>query len=425
MRRYYLEFQKDLAERPLPRNYRWYVLGLIVLTNMVVAAIPSMSMSVMSQEISLDLNLTVVQVGIVWGVAALPGIITSLLGGALGDQIGPKNVIIMGTFLSGLLGASRGLVGNFTSMTVVVLILGALIPFVSMNGFKTSGMWFPSKELGLANGLISMGMALGFLIGSLTSATFLSPLLGGWRNVFIFYGLFGALLSVLWVFTRPAPVDKVEENQEDIPQISMRQAIGHVIRSKNIWLLGLALLGVSGCIQAMLGYLPLYLRTIGWAPLQADGVLSSFHMISMIMVLPITFLADRTGARKLMILASSVLITGGIFLLGTGNAALVWPAALMAGVTRDGFMALLLTMTVETEDIGPLYAGTATGLVMSFGGLGTFLAPPIGNSLAEMTPNAPFLLWAALAGFGLVCLLFVKNTAPELKANAVELAVAD
>ena len=49
-------------------NYKWYVLILVILTNMFVVAIPLMAMSVMAQEISTSLRLDLVQVGIIWGI---------------------------------------------------------------------------------------------------------------------------------------------------------------------------------------------------------------------------------------------------------------------------------------------------------------------------------------------------------------------
>ena len=61
--------------------YRWYILTLSALTNALIVAAPGMALSVLFQEISADLELTLVQVGMVWGIAALPGIATGLLGG--------------------------------------------------------------------------------------------------------------------------------------------------------------------------------------------------------------------------------------------------------------------------------------------------------------------------------------------------------
>jgi hypothetical protein len=46
--------------------------------------------------------------------------------------------------------------------------------------------------------------------------------------------------------------------------------------------------------------------------------------------------------------------------------------------------------------VGVAYAGTATGLVMVFSGIGSLLAPPLGNSLADLTPGLPFILWASM-----------------------------
>jgi len=57
-------------------NYKWYILTLVVLTNMFVVAMPAMGMSVLAKEISQDLSLNLVQVGVVWGVGSLPAILT-------------------------------------------------------------------------------------------------------------------------------------------------------------------------------------------------------------------------------------------------------------------------------------------------------------------------------------------------------------
>ena len=43
-------------------SYRWYILTLVVLTNMLVVAMPAMGMSVLAKEISQDLGLNLVQV---------------------------------------------------------------------------------------------------------------------------------------------------------------------------------------------------------------------------------------------------------------------------------------------------------------------------------------------------------------------------
>ncbi len=407
-----------MAERNNP--YKWYILALVVLTNLFVIAIPAMGISVLSKEISDDLRLNLVQLGIIWGAGALPGIVTSVLGGMIGDRVGPKRVLIAGSLIGGMLGMARGWAFDFVSLTILMILVGAVIPVVMLNGFKSVGQWFPSHQLGLANGVISMGMALGFLIGSFFSATTLSPWLGGWRNVLIAYGMIGALISIPWFFTRTASADPHPTGSN----LSIWEPLKHVARLKNIWLLGFALFGISGAVQGTLGYLPLYLRGIGWQPLYADGALSAFHTVSMIFVLPFALWSDRLGSRKRLLLMANLLIATGLGLLSFASGGLIWAAVVCAGLMRDTFMAIFTTMVIETRKVGSAYAGTATGFTMALGSLNNFIAPPIGNSLASLWPGAPFAFWSALCIFGFICLSFVEaGTHPKNNAMGEFIAV--
>jgi predicted MFS family arabinose efflux permease len=386
-------------------QYKWYVLVLVVLTNILVVAMPMMGMSVLADEISNSLNLSLVQIGIVWGAGSLLGIVTTLLGGAIGDKLGPKRILVTGSLLLGLVGAARGLAFDFLSLAALAMLYGAIFPFVTMNGIKTAGQLFPPRQLGLANGLISMGMALGFFLGALLSASVFSPLLGGWRNVLIAYGVIGVLMAIPWALTEFSPPPQHSSGE----QISIRSSIQHVARQRDIWLLGLTLFGMSGCFQGLLGYLPLYLRGQGWQPLLADGALSAFHLSSMLFVVPIAMWSDRLRSRKQLLLLASLLVALGAGLLSVAKGEWVWGAVLMAGFVRDAFMAIYLTMVVEVKGVGRQYAGTAVGFAMAISGIGTFLAPPLGNNLATWWPGAPFLFWSGLALLGMYCLAQVRE----------------
>jgi NNP family nitrate/nitrite transporter-like MFS transporter len=403
-------------------RYRWYILALAALTNTVTVAIPSMCLSVLFKEISNDLNLNLVQVGIVWGISSLPGVVTVLLGGIIADRFGPKRVLTVSCLLAGLAGALRGTASDFTTLVVAVFFLGFLTPAVSMNTLKTCGLWFSKKELGLASGVISMGMALGFMIGSLVSATILSPMLGGWRNVLILYGVIAMAFSIPWYFSRNRTHGH-NESVSTIRPLSVKETMSSAIRIRNVWLLGLAILGVGGCIQGTLGYLPLYLRGQGWTPANADGALATFHLISLICVVPIALLSDRIGSRKNILLAATGLIFFGVGLLSFVQGFSVWIAVLMAGMVRDGFMAVFMTMIIETEGVGPKLAGTATGLVMVFSGISNLIAPPWGNSMAAISPGAPFIFWACLTIFGFIGLFLAKERqvqAPKPSKNPID-----
>ncbi len=384
-------------------SYKWYILILAAMTNAVAVAMPTMGLSVLLPEISKDLNLTLVQAGLVWGIGALPAIITSLLGGAISDRIGPKRVLTVSCLLIGLAGAMRGFSFDFVSLAVMAFLFGTLTPVIIMNNVKTARLWFDDQELGLANGVVTMGMALGFLIGSMISATLLSPWLGGWRSVFIFYGAISAALAIPWYFTRQASgVASPALPGSTAP--SMLAGMLQVAKLKNIWLLGLAVMGVSGGNQGLLGYLPLHLRSLGWAEASADSALGAFHTVSMLCVLPIALWSDRLGSRKMILIGTALFTTVGIGLLAFIENSAVWGAVIIAGLVRDGFMAILLTMVIESRGVGLNFSSTATGFVMIFIGIGSLLAPPLGNGLAGIAAGAPFIFWSALSVFGILCI---------------------
>lgn len=381
-------------------GYKWYVLILAALTHTFTVAMPVMCLPVLFKEISEDLDLSLVRIGLIWGIGAMPSIVTSLAGGAIGDRFGTRRILSIVCLLAGIAGALRGISKNFITLGATVFLFGMLTPVVPMNVHKTCGTWFSKQQLGLANGVVSMGMALGFMTTSMVSATVLSPWLGGWRNVLFFYGAISIVVSILWHFTPPAP-DDVERSVGGTNPRSLRQTVFHVVRVRNVWLLGFALLGIGSCIQGMLGYLPLYLRGIGWPETGADGALATFHGMSMICVIPLALWSDKLGSRKRVLMAATLLIITGIGLLSIVDGKIVWVAVIMAGLVRDGFMAIFMTMIIETKGVKAAYAGTAIGLVISLLGLGNLISPPLGNSLAAMAPGLPFIFWAtlAIAGF--------------------------
>jgi predicted MFS family arabinose efflux permease len=394
-----------LQNKPSPK---WFLLILAALTSTFAIGAPAMSLAVLFNEITADLNLDLVQIGLLWSIGSLPAIFTSPLVGALDDRFGPKRILLIGTFLVATACAMRGLAINFISMLLIIILIGILLPLVSSSSFKICAQWFPPTQLGLANGILSMGLALGFLIGSLLSANVLSPWLGGWRNVMFFYGGIAALFCIPWFFAQNI-ADPVRAGAQNEPQITVRKALGYIGKLKNIWLLGIAILGTAGCMQGAAGYLSLYLRGAGWTPINADGALSLLSAMSLVFILPITFLSDRLRSRKGLLLGMVLLMVVGTALMALTGSPLVWLAVIVAGIVKEATTALLITMAIETDGVGPVYAGTASGIMMFFLFTGNLISPPLGNKLAALSPSLPFLFWAGMATLGLISLAFAKT----------------
>jgi NNP family nitrate/nitrite transporter-like MFS transporter len=389
-------------------GYRWYALALAALTFTFVVAIPTMCMPVLFNEIAEDLDLSLVQIGTVWGMVSLAGLFIVLVGGLLGDRFGIKRVLSIACILAGLAGALRGLAGDFTTLSATLFLFGLLTASIPTVVHKTCGVWFSGRHLGLANGIVAMGMAIGFTLGAMFSATVMSPWLGGWRNVLFLYGVISIIIGILWLVTYHDP-EQVESSAEQNSTIPLRQALSRVIRIREVWILGLIVMGQMGCVQGLLGYLSLYLQEIGWSGTSADGTVAAFNAASMVGVLPLVLLSNRLPSRKSVLLAATVLTAICVGLLSVTGGALIWSLVIIAGIVRDGFMAILTTTIIEIDKVGAAYAGTALGLVMTLTRLGGFASPPIGNSLADIEPSLPFVFWAALAAVALSGFYFLRQ----------------
>jgi len=392
--------------------YKWLVLGLAAFTFTFVVAIPQMSLPVLFDEISADLNLSLVQVGWIWGLGAAMGIVVGLIGGPLGDRFGPRRTLAVACLFMGIAGAARGLSNGFAMLAFTMLITGFAQWSIPMNVHKTCGVWFPKEQLGMANGAVSVGMALGFLAGSLLAATVFSPLFGGWRNVLFVYGAIAVLFGALWWFSQEKTGDESRQNN---PTITFGEAIGRVMHVRNVWILCIATAAVSGGVNGLLGFLPLYLRGLGWQPAVADSTLGSFHAASMLFAIPIALLSDRVGSRRGILMAAALLIGTGTGLLGFAGGVLISVAVLIAGIARDGFMAISMTAVIEEQGIGPRFAGSAIGLNISVMGIASLLAPPAGNWLEKFGSGLPFGFWAALVFSGFAAYFFLRQPATGIK----------
>jgi MFS family permease len=129
----------------------------------------------------------------------------------------------------------------------------------------------------------------------------------------------------------------------------------------------------------------------------------------MISVIPLALWSDKLGSRKKVLMVATLMIIIGVGLLSVVEGFMVWVAVILAGFVRDGFMAIFMTMVIETEGVGAAYAGTAIGLVMSFLGVGSLIAPPLGNSLAGIAVGFPFLFWMAMAVAGFLGIYLAKE----------------
>jgi MFS family permease len=401
-----------------PKN-RWLILALLTVIGSFVAAIPSSCMPPLFKEISEDLHLNLVDIGWVWGFSSLAGIFVSIPGGILSDRLNSRMFIGVSCILVGITGASRGLAGSYATLLLTVLLNGVVRLMLPVAITKTIGSWFRGKNLGLAQGIGAMGMGFGLMLGPLISATYMSPWLGGWRNVMYFYGAIAVAMGALWLIYGREPA-RVESSPGDPVRVSAMAALGKVLKNKYVWFLGLTLFFRISSLMSVTGYIPTYLKNIGWGEASADGVLAAFYAISTLLVVPLSLMSDRMGTRKPVLLVGLVVSTISVGLIPYASGAWVWVLMMSAGFLMDSFMAIFTALLLETEGVGAALSGTAIGVCFTIAQLGSSIFPPIGNRLASLGQEWPFIFWALLGAAALIPFFFVKETGKKVRFTEIK-----
>jgi MFS family permease len=414
-------FQQDtISDNSSTAKNNWSIPIFAVLITMLVSALPMAGLSVLFKEISQDLKLSVVQIGLIWGMLSFGSIFGTVLAGLLCDHYGTKRIVFLQCILGGISAVFVGISNGFFSLAVTIFLGGlfcmSLIPSLNLVVSQYSS---PQRQ-GLAQSFITFGGGSGLMLGSLISATLLSPWLGGWRHVYFLFGGVAIVLGLVWLFV----LRKHERGRvgNSFNVISLLQAYKHLLGLKSLWLIMLSMLAYQCSISGVTGFLPYYLEDSGWSVIAASGSLAALTAAVAVGSFPLALLSDRIGSRKTPIMVGLLAVIAGFGLLSVIHNWILWILVISAGFISAGCASLLTAMCIEDQEVGRDYSGTAVGLMLCLTGIGRTLTPPIGNSLAGISSTIawPFIFWAGLAAAGAIVLVFVKETGRRNESKRIQ-----
>jgi predicted MFS family arabinose efflux permease len=371
---------------------------------------------VLFKEIATDLNLSIFATGVIWGVDPLAGIFISIPGGLLVDRFGVKRTLTVVCFLAGLFCALRGLSVGFTSLAITTFLFGLMCAVTPTVVFKITVLWFDKKRQGLANALINVAGFAGAMVATQLSSTVLSPWLGGWRNVLFFFGAPAIVLGILWWTTGREP-NRRESSETTETKIPFRDTLSRVIHIKEVWILGFIMACYMGAHVGLTGYLPTFLREIGWTPLKADTTITLMNAATLIGMIPMVVFANRLKALKKLLFFSIIIFALSILYIPHVKSDLLILMLTITSFLRSGSIAILTTLTLQVKGVGVLLGGTAMGLTQVLTMAGGFAAPPLGTSLTGISLDTPFYLWASLLVVSLPLFLLMRPR-KEQRENA-------
>ncbi len=205
------------------------------------------------------------------------------------------------------------------------------------------------------------------------SANYFSPVLGGWRRVMFIYGIPCILLGLLWIFSGRDKSPSAIAGKSTVSK-PLLDALRHVIRIREVWIIALITTTYWGSSMGLTGYLPTYLKLIGWTPFLADSATTVMTGIASLGTIPVVLISDRLGARRGVLVVSTLMMAVTVFALPFCKGTMIWVLIIITGLTRTGVAALFNVMVIELKEVGSEYSGTAIGLTSTLGMVGAFLA---------------------------------------------------
>lgn len=386
---------ESVVEEKTP--YRWVILAIawavIFFLNYNWYLIPSLE-----RQLTSGFGISTGELYLLLTAPTLAAALMSIVGGIVGDRLGVKNTVTIGTILGSFTCVVRVLSVNFLMLWITMFSLGVSIAIVLPNLPKMVGEWFPEQETGRASGIYVSSMGVGISLGLMTGTLFSS-----WQEAFSFTGLGMVLTTLVWASLAREPPDP-GGGRRGVP---MRESVVHSIKSKNIWLLAVSQFLFLGGFIAYTGGLTHALQEVFDLSAGKSGALSSLAVLGMVAGnLLWSAAADRTGGFKPLISVCApssgiLLFLAWVFAYGVGT----WVFVFIGGILAGGVPPLLLAYPPLLPEIGSKYAGGASGIMLTSGNLGgllvilTIFSPLSGISydLAFLAVGVVFCLIAPLS----------------------------
>jgi MFS transporter, ACS family, glucarate transporter len=430
-----MEVTLAMPHRLTDGRLRWVLVFYVFLMGSV-AAFTRVNISVAAPAMQSEYHLTNVQLGWIFSAFVLGYAFFQAPCGRLADRFGPRltiglGVIWWGVFTSGTALVPPGLAMALAAIIAVRFFLGVGEAIVYPAANRLVAAWIPSRERGIANGIIFGGVGAG---GAVTPPLIAYIMMNwGWRWSFHVSALLSVLVGAGWyLLARDTPKEhplisqaELERIEAGLPPAAPRTARAKalpwsvIIKDRNVLALTISYFCLGYGFYIFTTWFFSYLNKVRGLDLKASAMYSILPFIAMGIASPLggaasDFLSARFGKR---IGRCSVGIIGlGLSAVLLAVATQVESARLATVVLAGGAGAICLAMGVYwavTADIASGSAGSASGLMNMGCQLGGALTASLTPFLADHFGwTASFLVAAGFSAAGAAAWLWVDPAIP-------------
>jgi ACS family D-galactonate transporter-like MFS transporter len=194
-----------------------YAMLALVFINVMINYLDRSNLSVAAAALSKDLQLSTVQMGLIFSAFGWTYALLQIPGGLVADRFAPRVLYAFCLITWSITTLLQGFARGFASLFGLRLATGAFeAPCYPINN-RIVTSWFPNHERASAIALYVSGQFIGL--------AFFTPVLvtiqyyAGWQGLFITTGLVGLVWGVIWYFFYRDPLDHPKVNAEELRYI--------------------------------------------------------------------------------------------------------------------------------------------------------------------------------------------------------------
>jgi nitrate/nitrite transporter NarK len=372
-------------------HYGWIVMIMGLLTTVGAHGFGRFAYSMINPSMIDGLGLSYTQVGNLAAGNFIGYLVLAIIGGFLATRLGSRIVITLSLTLMGITMILTGTAETYGFALFMRILTGlgnggAFVPAMALGS-----IWFSQRNRGLATGIVTAGIGIGFALSGLIVPPVLSAYGGeGWRYCWYYLGIFVLVIAgVTYVFIRNRPEDlglrQLGQGMSETTSAGER-AKGlewkKIYKLRSVWHLGAVYFMFGFSYVIYISFFATYLvKEIGWSHARAGRLFTFLGMLSIFCGLLWGGISDVIGREKGAALACVTLgVAYGVFALFRSPAAF-YVSAVFFGLTA---WAIPTIMAAAAGDyVGPKLAPAGLGFITLFFGIGQAIGPTLGGFLAD------------------------------------------
>ncbi|MDP3907952.1 MAG: MFS transporter [Novosphingobium sp.] len=408
-------------------RYRWAIIALLFFAT-TVNYIDRTMLGLLAPSLGKELGWTEDDYGNIVTAFQAAYALGFLLMGWLIDRFGPKVGYAIAITIWTIGHVAHGFASSVASFMAARVVLGVGEAGHFPAVVRASSEWFPQKERALAIGWVNSGTTIGVILTAPTLALFLNTLGLGWRETFIWSGLFGVVLLGLWwwFYSNPRQSGNVSEAElawieHDPPEKIQQIGWSRIVTKREAWAFATAKFLTDPVWFLMLFWLPKYFA----ATYNVDLKIVLLPMIIMYLLSDVGSIAGgwlsskliqrgRTAnyARKVALLVSGFCVLPLLFVSGLEN---MWLAVVLIGIALAGHQSFSSNLLSIPPDMFPKRAvGSVIGLGGFAGGIGGMIMAKSTGLVLDATGGNYTVIFMACTTVYFIAVLAIHLLSPRL-----------